>query len=204
MNRIGIRVGTASEDYFKTEISQGNQNYYPLRSRQQLYDSLLAGIIDVALSDTGAAEYAVNNIYCNLTIVGESFATSDFAIVTPKRWIYAQDLDVGILSIRESGQLDELRQKWFLTKNCPDDPPESTAITVEAVGGLFATFVVITFITVLLYLWTKRRNIKNYLSKFIHKKESLTNAKYSTKRNSNENSEHVQNDQVVLRDISSF
>ncbi|CAF4598278.1 unnamed protein product, partial [Rotaria sp. Silwood2] len=31
MNRIGIRVGTASEDYFKTEISQGNQNYYPLR-----------------------------------------------------------------------------------------------------------------------------------------------------------------------------
>ncbi|CAF4470916.1 unnamed protein product [Rotaria sp. Silwood2] len=204
MNRIGIRVGTASEDYFKTEISQGNQNYYPLRSRQQLYDSLLAGIIDVALSDTGAAEYAVNNIYCNLTIVGESFATSDFAIVTPKRWIYAQDLDVGILSIRESGQLDELRQKWFLTKNCPDDPPESTAITVEAVGGLFATFVVITFITVLLYLWTKRRNIKNYLSKFIHKKESLTNAKYSTKRNSNENSEHVQNDQVVLRDISYF
>ncbi|CAF2867167.1 unnamed protein product, partial [Rotaria sp. Silwood2] len=100
--------------------------------------------------------------------------------------------------------LDDLRQKWFLAKNCPDDPPESTAITVEAVGGLFATFAVITFITVLLYLWTKRRNIKNYLSKFIHKKESLTNAKYSSKRNSNENSEHVQNDQVVLRDISSF
>ncbi|CAF4417195.1 unnamed protein product [Rotaria sp. Silwood2] len=204
MNRIGIRVGTASEDYFKTEISHGNQNYYPLRSRQQLYDSLLAGIIDVAFSDTGAAEYAINNIYCNLTIVGESFAASEFAIVTPKQWIYAQDLDVGILSIRESGQLDDLRQKWFQAKNCPYDTTQSTAITVEAVGGLFATFAVITFIAVLLYLWTKRRNIKNYLSKFIHKKESLTNAKYSKKRSSNENSEHVQKDQVVLRDISYF
>ncbi|CAF3220462.1 unnamed protein product [Rotaria sp. Silwood2] len=198
MNRIGIRVGTASEDYFKTEISQGNQNYYPLRTRQQLYDSLLAGLIDVAFSDTGAAEYAVNNIYCNLTIVGESFAASAYAIVTPKQWIYAQDLDVGILSIRESGQLDDLKQKWFLAKNCPDDTTQSTAITVKALGGLFATFAVITFIAVLLYLWTKRRNIKNHLSKFIHKKESLTKAKYSTKRNSNENSEHVQNDPVVL------
>ncbi|CAF4914817.1 unnamed protein product [Rotaria sp. Silwood1] len=204
MNRIGIRVGTASEDYFKIEISKGNQNYYPLKTRQQLYDSLLAGIIDVALSDTGGAEYAVNNIYCNLTIVGERFATSDYAIVTPKQWIYAQDLDVGILSIRESGQLDNLRQKWFLEKKCPDDTTVKTGITVEALGGLFATFAVITLITVLLYLWTKRRNIKNYLSKCIHKKESLTKAKNSTKRDSNENSEHVQNDEKVSLDILYF
>ncbi|CAF1189131.1 unnamed protein product, partial [Rotaria sordida] len=55
MNRIGIRVGTASEEYFKTEISGESKDYYPLRSRQQLYDSLLAGIIDVALSDSGIA-----------------------------------------------------------------------------------------------------------------------------------------------------
>ncbi|CAF1512774.1 unnamed protein product, partial [Rotaria sordida] len=172
LNRIGIRVGTASEEYFKAEISKGNPNYYPLRTRQQLYDSLLANVIDVALSDTGAAEYDVNNRYCNLTIVGDSFATSAFAIVTPKQWIYAQDLDVGILSLKESGQLDDLRQKWFQVNNCPDDTAPSTAITVEAVGGLFGTFAVITFIAVLLFLWTKRYKIKNYLPQFICKKES--------------------------------
>ncbi|CAF5158051.1 unnamed protein product, partial [Rotaria sp. Silwood1] len=138
--RIGIRVGTAAEDYFKTEISGESQNYYPLTTRQQLYDSLLAGIIDVAFLDEGVAEYVTNNIYCNITLVGDGFDSGFFAIVTPKQWLYAQDLDVSILTLREAGQLDDLRQKWFQIQNCPGSTTTSTVIDIETASGLFVTF----------------------------------------------------------------
>ncbi|CAF3883304.1 unnamed protein product [Rotaria sp. Silwood1] len=156
MNRIGIRVGTASEDFFKTEITGGAQNYYPLKTRQQLYDSLLSGVIDVTLSDSGIAEYAVNSIYCNLTIVGNYFDTTAFAIVTPKQWLYAQDLDVGILSLKESGKIDNIRQKWFQAQHCPDSTATTTtttAIEIKAISG---------------------HNIKNHLSQFINYARSDT------------------------------
>ncbi|CAF2960237.1 unnamed protein product [Rotaria sp. Silwood2] len=203
-NRIGIRVGTASEAYYLSEISGNNRNYYALHSRQQLYDSLLAGIIDVSFLDEGIAEYVTNNVYCNLTLVGDGFDVGVFGIVTPKQWLYAQDLDVNILKLRESGDLDNLRQKWFQAKNCPDSTTTSTAIGIEAVGGLFIIFAGISILSLLLFIWMKRYNIKNYLSKLICRKESSTKGKYSTKKNSKETCENPQNHQMALADFSSF
>ncbi|CAF4254221.1 unnamed protein product, partial [Rotaria sordida] len=89
------------------------RNYYPLKSQQNLYDSLLAGIIDASFMDNGVSEYITNNIYCNLTLVEDDFEKGVFGIVTPKEWLYTKDLDVNILLLSESGQLDYLRQKWF-------------------------------------------------------------------------------------------
>ncbi|CAF4247112.1 unnamed protein product, partial [Rotaria sordida] len=80
---------------------------------QNLYDSLLAGIIDASFMDNGVSEYITNNIYCNLTLVEDDFEKGVFGIVTPKEWLYTKDLDVNILLLSESGQLDYLRQKWF-------------------------------------------------------------------------------------------
>ncbi|CAF5142561.1 unnamed protein product, partial [Rotaria sp. Silwood1] len=54
-----------------------------------------------------------NNIYCNATLLGEDFHKGVFGIITPKQWLYGQDLDVHILSLKESGDLDNLRRTWF-------------------------------------------------------------------------------------------
>jgi ABC-type amino acid transport substrate-binding protein len=163
-NRIGIRLGTSIEDYYLREISHGIKNYYPLTSRQQQYDSLLAGIIDISFMDIGVAEYATNNIYCNLTLVGADFDSSTFGIVIPKQWIYKQDLDVNILLLRESGQLDDLRSKWFQAKTCQDGSNGPTAMKIESLGGLFITFAVISILSIFVLIWTNRYIIKNYLS----------------------------------------
>ncbi|CAF4254566.1 unnamed protein product, partial [Rotaria sordida] len=149
-NRIGIRVGTASEDYYLSEISGGNKNYHPLYTRQQMYDELLAGTIEVSFLDDGIAQYVTNDIYCNLTLAGNGFDVGIFGIVTPKQWLYAQDLDVNILSLRETGQLEDLRQKWFEQKHCSDSTVTSTAIEIKAVSGLFVTFAVISVLSFLL------------------------------------------------------
>ncbi|CAF4083901.1 unnamed protein product [Adineta steineri] len=152
-NRIGIRLGTASEDFYLREISNGIQNFYPLKSRQEQYNSLLAGIIDATFLDVGVAEYMTNNIYCNLTLVGSDIDKSAFGIVTPKQWLYAHDLDVNILSLREAGALDELKRKWFQSRTCSLSSEISTTIEVEALGGLFLSFAVITTLSLLLFLW---------------------------------------------------
>ncbi|CAF4019012.1 unnamed protein product [Rotaria sp. Silwood1] len=162
-NRIGILVGAAEEEYYLREVSEGNKNYYPLTSRAHLYESLLAGIIDISFTDSGISEYATNNIYCNLTLIGNDFNKGAFGIVTPREWLYAQDLDVNILSLRESGDLENLRNKWFEVKNCLNSFEASTAIGIEAVSGLFLVFGVIIILSLVLFVWTKRHNIKNDL-----------------------------------------
>ncbi|CAF1281133.1 unnamed protein product [Rotaria sp. Silwood1] len=191
-NRIGIFTGTASEDYYLREISEGSRNYYPLESREELYNSLLANIIDAAFMDIGVAEYDINNIYCDLTLIGEGFDKSVFSIVTSKEWLYAQDLDVNILSLRESDELDDLRIKWFQTKKCPDSSETSTALGIESMGGLFLIFGVINVLSLLLFAWSKRHILKNYLFIIIYRKKSSCKRKNSMRRHSIKNSECLQ------------
>lgn len=60
---------------------------------------MLNGLIDASFMDISVTEYATSNIYCNLTLIGAGFEKSAFDIVIPKQWIYAQDLNVNILSL---------------------------------------------------------------------------------------------------------
>lgn len=169
-NRIGIRVDTEMEDYYLQEISGGNRNFYPLSSLEDQYGSLITGVIDATFMESGTAEYATNSIYCNLTTIGEDFDKNSFAIVTSKEWLYVQDVDVYILSLRESGALDSLRTKWFGENKCPDVEEASTAMGIESLSGLFLTFAVICILSVLLFMWGKRRDIRDYFLEFAHRK----------------------------------
>ncbi|CAF0859355.1 unnamed protein product [Rotaria sp. Silwood1] len=173
-NRIGIRVGTAMEEYYLREISNGNRNYHPLKSQQDIYDSLLNNIIDVSIHDAGAAEYVINNIYCNLTLVGEGFDKSVFGIITPKQWLYGQDLDVNILSLRETGSLDNLRRKWFQIKKCSDSSSISTAIDIEALIELFILFGVFCILSLFLFVCNKLKDFCKISKQFQNDDVSLS------------------------------
>ena len=151
-NRIGIIVGTAIEDYYLREISRGIRDFYPLKSLQDAYDCLINNEIDVAFHDIGTAEYIVNNIYCNLTLVGECFDKSSFGILTPKKWLFRQDLSVHLLRLAESGVFDSLKRKWFTTRICADSSEQFTAIGIETFGGLFIVFSIISCLTLVLVL----------------------------------------------------
>ncbi|UJR27771.1 hypothetical protein I4U23_009043 [Adineta vaga] len=183
-NRIGIRLGTSIEDFYLREISNGIKNYYPLTSRLQQYAALLDGLIDVSFMDIGVAEYATNNIYCNLTLLGADFAISTFGIVIPKQWVYAQILDVNILALREDGSLDSLRAKWFQAKTCPEPSNEPTAMGIESLIGLFLTFAVISILSIILFLYQKRFMLKDYMISLCRKKITFTGNNASAQQNS--------------------
>jgi ABC-type amino acid transport substrate-binding protein len=166
-NRIGIRVGTASEAFYLREISSGRRNYYPLKNKQETYDCILNRTIDLSFLDIGVAQYITNNIYCNLTIVGEAFNQGIMAIVTPKQWLYEQDLDANILALREIGELDQLKSKWFDTMGCPASSEISSAIEIESISGLFLIFGIIYSLSILLFIWKKRQIPKDHLAKLV-------------------------------------
>lgn len=168
-NRIGIVINSAYEDYFLREISLGSRNFYPLPTLDSIYPNLLDGHIDASIMDTGLLEYAINTLYCNLTLVGTTFNPTSYAIVVPKGWIYSETLDINILLLKESGFFEGLVTKWFRSQVCPDSS-ESVAITIISVGGLFSTFAVISLLAVLLFLWTRRVIIKKYVMRLIRGK----------------------------------
>ncbi|CAF4137314.1 unnamed protein product, partial [Rotaria sordida] len=189
-SRVGVRVGTVGEAYYLSHISHGNKNYYPLTTRQSLYDNLLAGNIDVSFIDDGIGTYVTNNVYCNLTLVGAGFDIGVFGIATPKQWLYAQDLDVTLLLLKETGYLDDLIQKWFAVRKCPDSQTTtSNAMGVEAVGGLYIIYAVIYILSIVLFLWIKRLSVKNILFKSKLRKKFQHKRKYSTRTNSEKNSQ---------------
>ncbi|CAF1234204.1 unnamed protein product [Rotaria sordida] len=203
-NRIGIRTGTASEDYYLREISFGSRNYYPLKSQQDLYDSLLAGIIDASFMDSGVSEYITNNIYCNLTLVGDDFEKGVFGIVTPKEWLYTKDLDVNILLLSESGQLDDLRQKWFQKRNCPSLNGISVSMEINSMSGLFLIFALITFLSLLLFIWSKRFIIKDNLFNLLHRKRFSLKKKVNIIKYSNKTSDNTKNSVILSSTIVQF
>jgi ionotropic glutamate receptor NMDA 1 len=162
-NRIGIIVDTVSEYFYLREVSGGSRNFYPLRSQQELFDALLSGVIDASLMDSSAAEYVTSSVYCNLTLVGAGFDKGAFSIVMSKRWIYAEDLDINILSLKESGALDDLKRKWFQKPSWPDSAALSTSMGIVTMGGLFLTFAIISVLSLVLFAWNTRFMIKNYI-----------------------------------------
>ncbi|CAF1226955.1 unnamed protein product [Rotaria sp. Silwood1] len=196
-HRIGIRIGTAGEEYYLREISGGNRNYYSLKSRQELYESLLNDIIDASFIDTGVGEYITNTFYCNLTLIGADFDKGAFGVVLPKQWVYGQELDVSILSLRESGALDDLKRKWFQTSSCPDTSVASTSTAIETMSGLFLTFAMISVLSLLLFAWKKRFIIQNYLWKRLCRKVSLAFQDTSTIRHSTEISKYSESTNPV-------
>ncbi|UJR06889.1 hypothetical protein I4U23_011178 [Adineta vaga] len=171
-NRIGIIAGSSLEDYFLREISGGKRDFYPLQTVDDLFDKILNGIVDACFLDSGLAEYLTNNVYCNLTLIGESFDGGVFGIVTSKQWIYRQDLDVAILALREEGIIDDLISKWFQKKNCPDVTQTSTAMGIDSMGGLFFIFGIIVLLSIGLFTWTKRSFMKEHLFIFIQQRKN--------------------------------
>ncbi|CAF1188368.1 unnamed protein product [Rotaria sordida] len=168
-SRIGILIESAEEDYYLREISGGVRNYYPLKTKNELFSSLLNNIIDASILDISAIEYYTNNIYCNLTLAGKDFAPSSYGIVYPKQWLYGKDLDVTILSLRESGVLDDLKRKWFDKNVCQDSTSSyvSTSINMEQMSGLFVTFGLISILSIVLFIWKKRFVIKDCLTRSV-------------------------------------
>ncbi|CAF4495925.1 unnamed protein product [Rotaria sp. Silwood2] len=195
-SRIGIRVGTASQDFYLQKISNGVYNFYQLPPAKQ-------ATYDASFIDSGIGKYVTNNIYCNLTLVGQSFDQGVFGIVTPLEWNYAQALDIEILALRKSGILDTLQRKWFQSQNCPvSSTSTSTAMDIPSMGGLFIVFAVIIALSLLLFAW--KRGIKYRLYSVPCCNKFLVKMNHSVTKRSSKPSEPAEKNQVSPHELRRF
>lgn len=171
LSRVGIVVNSSIEAYYLREISNGIRNYYPLAASSEIFPKLLAKQIDAAIMDEGVLEYTTTNIYCNLTLVGTGVDKSSFGIVMQKNWLYAKTFDYAVLSLRESGVLNTLREKWFEGSICSatDSASDSTATSVDSLAGLFLVFAILLLGSFLLYVWETKHDMPNYLLRWVSK-----------------------------------
>ena len=179
-SRIGIIINSSIEEYYLQEISGGSRNFYPLKSKEDMYNKLLSNIIDASIMDAGVLEYITSAVYCNLTLVGTDFEHSAFGIVFPRNWLYEQVLDVSILSLRESGVLDTLKSKWFSSNVCSSPSDTSSELSIQQMAGIFLTFGVVSVLSLLLYTCLKLRNTRRLLLKSLKRhassvRHSMTN-----------------------------
>ncbi|CAF4434884.1 unnamed protein product [Rotaria sp. Silwood2] len=152
-SRIGIVTNSSISDYYIRNIST---KYYALSKVEETYSRLLDHTIDASICDSSLLEYAVNNYYCDeLTVTGVGFVKSSFAVVLPKNWLYKTHLDVNILALRESQKLESLENVWMSHRTCSSssssnfneaDGSKSETFSLNVLGGLFLTFLIITAI----------------------------------------------------------
>ncbi|CAF3971453.1 unnamed protein product [Rotaria sordida] len=163
-SRIGIVTNSAASDYYIRNIST---HYYSLSSVEETYSRLLDHTIDASIWDSSILEYAVNNYYCNeLIVTGVGFIKSSFAIVLPKNWLYKKDLDVNIVSLRESQKLELFEKVWMNHRECSSsssssslnhvDGPKSETFSINTLGGVFLMFLIITAIAFGFHIWNCR------------------------------------------------
>ena len=122
---------------------------------EEMFERLLNDTIDATISVISSGEYAIGNVYCNLSRIGADFSQSAYGIVMLRNWIYSKDLDIVVLSLREGGVLDSLRKKWFQANVC-----KNTA--ADTYNTEFVTFAVICVLSILLFAWTKRFVVKKF------------------------------------------
>jgi polar amino acid transport system substrate-binding protein len=77
-------------------------------------EALKAGDVDLALSDSTAANGYVAASNGALKIVGEPLASEDFGFIFPKGSDLAAPFNAAIAAMKADGTMDKLNQKWFV------------------------------------------------------------------------------------------
>ena len=114
---IGAQPGTTPFYVGIYDVLDGNEQ----NPRMKLFETfgaaiqaLRVGDIDLALSDSTAAQGYVTASEGKLKIIGDPLGTEDFGFIFPKGSDLVEPMNAAIASMKEDGTLDALNTKWFL------------------------------------------------------------------------------------------
>jgi polar amino acid transport system substrate-binding protein len=76
--------------------------------------ALIAGDVDLILTDGTAGNGYVDASDGGLKLIGEPLGTEDFGFIFPKGSAFVEPINAAIASMAEDGTLDALNTRWFL------------------------------------------------------------------------------------------
>ncbi|XP_007900303.2 glutamate receptor U1 [Callorhinchus milii] len=88
------------------------------------------------IGETSSLEYAVAQ-HCDLRMATEVIALRGYGIGATSRSGLTKKLSVAILELREAGDLDNLKDKWWKRLCSPEDVAQGGPLTPNPLGGLF-------------------------------------------------------------------
>ncbi|MGV1089359.1 MAG: transporter substrate-binding domain-containing protein [Mycobacterium sp.] len=111
---IGRRVCTVADTTSTTHLNKIGVDYTGMRDIEGCYTGLQAGKFDAIVFDAPVLQYYVLHQGAGVaTIAGPVFHDEDYGILFPLGSRLRREFDDALLGIRESGDFDLIKQKWF-------------------------------------------------------------------------------------------
>lgn len=113
--RVGVQLGTTGGVVAEKALGQNNPNMKQFRKYTEVFYELKLGRVDVVVVDMPVAQaYLKLKNFSDLKISSKPMSEEEFGIAIAKdNTELHKQLNAGLKSIRESGKLDQLLNKWF-------------------------------------------------------------------------------------------
>jgi polar amino acid transport system substrate-binding protein len=160
--RVAVPPGTAIEEFFRKEVGD---TFTPYFSSTRMGEMLAAGEIDAGINDAPILEYRVRTVWCDFEVVGDPFYMQGYGMAINPRLAIKDDLDRAILRLRERGNLEAARRRWFSINACipvPADPQ----LDLGTLAGIFFVYLIFLGVAGLAHVYDVRtgRQIPQELS----------------------------------------
>ncbi|CAA0833575.1 Glutamate receptor 3.2 [Striga hermonthica] len=163
--RVGFQVGSFAETYLADELNIARSRLVSLDSPEAYADALIKGRVAAVVDERPYVDLFLSN-YCMFQAVGREFTKSGWGFAFPRDSQLATDLSTAILTLSETGKLQELRKKWLSSRSCPEQgsDEDSEQLQLKSFWGLFLTCGVACFLALLVYFCSMVHKFKRYIS----------------------------------------
>jgi ABC-type amino acid transport substrate-binding protein len=139
-----IKDGTTAE-FFKnspntlytrmwTEMSTGDRNVDDSDEGIRRVRETFAGRPYAFILEDAMAEHAISRYPCDLVSIGRQLESRDYALATKKGSELKAQLDGIIRDMKDKGELEALRSKWWTKGECTSSGVAATGLTAAATG----------------------------------------------------------------------
>ena len=112
----GKRVGTVTGSTASAFLSARDMQHASYGDLDEMLDTFSEGELDAVFFDKPIlAYYAANDGYGNARLIERTFKPENYAMALPTGSPLREQIDQSLLRIRENGEYDRLRAKWFGT-----------------------------------------------------------------------------------------
>ncbi|CAL1540123.1 unnamed protein product [Lymnaea stagnalis] len=180
----GVEKGSDVQQFFETQKEDPYERmwaFMKLHETKVILDNTTYIIEQVKAGKMAFIADGVTNGYyanqhCGIESIEQNFQSKDFSLGFPKGAPYLDDINQALLKLKEEGQLDNLKEKWWsMGLNCTEKDksrsisqkttPELELTNMIGVFIVLAVFIVVAIIVDVgsrLYRWDKdKRKAKN-------------------------------------------
>ena len=152
----GTVKNTSISDYFKNSpINVHRQMYEFMASTQGALVDTAAEAYDrvesqskgpyVFIWDEPILQYRTSHRPCKSKVVGRTFHFQGYALALPRNMPYQRNFSLAVLKLRDSGKIEELREKWLKAGDCDVTVQEKDVTNAEEVhfSDLIGVFIIL-------------------------------------------------------------